>query len=186
MTRKNNIEQSANKAPEPAKKGFGNWMVPAGVALICAGIFYWTMFGSGAPATQNGAAPNSSAPVANATPAQTPDAVPAFFDTSEAAKPYPETLDPAQFSNPDVAHAYRVAKEIPGVLAQQPCYCYCSVTAGHRALLDCWTDLHGSICDICVKEALLTERLNKLGLSPAQIRAAIMRGDWKDVNVEVN
>ena len=186
MTRKDNIEQSANKTPEPAKKNSGNWMVPAGVALICAGIFYWAMFGSGAPASQNSAAPQSSAPAANATPGQDANTAPAHFTSAEAAQPYPPTLDPAQFPNPDVKHAYTVAKEIPGVLAQQPCYCYCSVTAGHRGLLDCWSDLHGSICDICVKEALLTERLNKLGLSAAQIRDAITRGDWKSIDVQMN
>jgi hypothetical protein len=186
MTHKDNIQQSANKTPEPAKKkSSGNWMVPAGVALICAGIFYWAMFGSGAPASQNGGAPNSSAPAANTSPAQNAGS-PAHFNSAEEAQPYPQTLDPKQFGNRDVAHAYQVAKEIPGVLAQQPCYCYCSVTAGHRGLLDCWTDLHGSICDICVKEALLTERLNKLGLKPDQIREAIMRGDWQSVNVQMN
>jgi hypothetical protein len=185
MTRKDNVQQSVSKTPEPKKKNSSNWMVPAGVALICAGIFYWAMFGSSSPASQNSGAGQSAAPVTSATPAQPQDA-PAHFESAEAAKPYPPTLDPAQFANPDVKHAYTVAKEIPGVLAQQPCYCYCSVTAGHRGLLDCWSDMHGSICDICVKEALLTERLNKLGLSAAQIRDAITRGDWKSVDVQMN
>lgn len=69
--------------------------------------------------------------------------IPPFFVSEEAAKPLPATLSPASFSNPSVARAYRVAREIPKVLAQQPCYCYCD-KFGHRGLLDCYRDNHGA------------------------------------------
>ncbi len=69
--------------------------------------------------------------------------IPPFFESEEAAKPLPATLSPASFSNPSVARAYRVAREIPEVLAQQPCYCYCD-KFGHRGLLDCYRDNHGA------------------------------------------
>ncbi len=69
--------------------------------------------------------------------------IPPFFESEEAAKPFPATLSPASFGNPSVARAYRVAREIPEVLAQQPCYCYCD-KFGHRALLDCYRDNHGA------------------------------------------
>lgn len=69
--------------------------------------------------------------------------IPPFFESEEAAKPLPATLSPASFSNPSVARAYRVAREIPEVLGQQPCYCYCD-KFGHRGLLDCYRDNHGA------------------------------------------
>jgi Protein of unknown function with PCYCGC motif len=116
-------------------------------------------------------------------PEVTGDTIPSYFASAEAAKPYPATLPPEQFPNPVVAHAYRVAQEIPGVLAQQPCYCYCYKTAGHRGLLDCWADLHGSACSVCIQEALFTEKLTKEGRTPAQIREAIIRGDWRTVEL---
>jgi hypothetical protein len=177
--------QPVQRKPEPAKKKSSSWFVPAAVALVCAGIFYWAMFGSGAPATQPGAssagAAEASGPVASMTPAVTGDVVPAFFSSAEAAKPYPTTLPPEQFPNPVVAHAYSIARIIPGVLAQEPCYCFCSKTAGHRGLLDCWADLHGSACSICIQEALYTEKLTKAGRTPAQIREAIIEGMWRTV-----
>jgi hypothetical protein len=69
--------------------------------------------------------------------------IPPFFESEEVAKPMPATLSPASFSNPSVGRAYRVAREIPKVLAQQPCYCYCD-KFGHRGLLDCYRDNHGA------------------------------------------
>ncbi len=51
--------------------------------------------------------------------------VPVYFKQAKDAMPFPQTLDPAQFQIANVREAYSVAKEIPDVLAQQPCYCYC-------------------------------------------------------------
>ena len=69
--------------------------------------------------------------------------IPPFLESEEAAKPFPATLSPASFTNPRVARAYRVARELPGMLAQQPCYCHCD-RFGHRALLDCYRTDHGA------------------------------------------
>ncbi len=55
----------------------------------------------------------------------------------------PKLLSPAQFKDPDVARAYRVAQRIPTVLAQQPCYCWCD-SKGHTSLLDCYASDHAS------------------------------------------
>ena len=119
------------------------------------------------------------------TPEVSGETVPAYFASADAARPYPQTLAPEQFPNPIVAHAYRVAKQIPGTLAQQPCYCFCSRTAGHRGLLDCYADLHGASCSVCVQEALLTEKLTKEGRTPGEIREAIIRGDWRSGGIEL-
>ncbi len=56
--------------------------------------------------------------------------VPVYFKQAKDAMPFPQTLDPAQFQIANVREAYSVAKEIPDVLAQQPCYCYCQRQGG--------------------------------------------------------
>lgn len=71
------------------------------------------------------------------------DRVPDYYQTEAAAKPFPVTLDPAQFRDPAVRRAYQAAREIPGVLAQQPCYCYCD-RMGHKGLLACHRDNHSA------------------------------------------
>lgn len=95
--------------------------------------------------------------------------VPHFFADAKAAEPLPRTLEPTGFSNRDVVAAYRTAKEIPKVLAQQPCYCHCDRNMGHRSLLDCFAGKHGSECDICGKEALFAMQEHRKDQSPEQI-----------------
>jgi len=53
----------------------------------------------------------------------------------------PTTLDPGRFRGKSKA-AYQVAKEIPEILAQIPCFCECE-PFGHENLLDCFIDTHG-------------------------------------------
>jgi hypothetical protein len=179
---------SKQSRQKPAKKSSNTWIVPAVLAVFLAGVFYWAMTQADNPAPQTsasvpaGAAP-ASGPTASLTPEYTGSTVPAHFNSAEAAQPYPATLPPEQFPNPVVAHAYRVAKLIPGTLAQEPCYCFCDKTAGHRGLLDCWTSLHGSECSVCIQEALFTEKLTKAGRTPAQIREAIIAGQWRDFDL---
>jgi hypothetical protein len=54
----------------------------------------------------------------------------------------PKTLDPNLFKG-KAKRAYQVAKEIPEVLTQIPCFCECEVY-GHENLLDCFIDSHGA------------------------------------------
>jgi hypothetical protein len=103
-----------------------------------------------------------------------PNQVPVYFKRVEDAKPFPQTLDSAQFQIANFREAYSVAKEIPDVLAQQPCYCYCQ-RMGHRSLLDCFRDLHATSCDICINEARLAGRLHRQGKTAEEIRAAIIQ-----------
>jgi uncharacterized protein with PCYCGC motif len=97
--------------------------------------------------------------------------------------PFPATLDPKQFPDALNRNVYALAAKIRPVLYQQPCYCYCDRHAGHKSLLDCFVGTHGSECDICQKEAVLSYQLTQKGKTPVQIRAAIIRGDWKAVNL---
>lgn len=107
--------------------------------------------------------------------------VPAHFQNEGDAQPLPETMDAKLFSDPRLARVYEIAKRIPEVLAQQPCYCYCDRGHGHRSLLDCQRDNHSAGCTVCRKEVLLADRLTRMGLSAKEIRASIIRGDWKNV-----
>jgi hypothetical protein len=69
--------------------------------------------------------------------------VPAYYATEAEAKPFPATLDPTGFREPGIRRAYQAARDIPGVLAQQPCYCYCD-RMGHKGLQSCHRDTHSA------------------------------------------
>jgi len=53
----------------------------------------------------------------------------------------PKTLDPNLFKG-KAKRAYQVAREIPEILTQIPCFCECE-PFGHENLLDCFIDTHG-------------------------------------------
>jgi hypothetical protein len=98
--------------------------------------------------------------------------------------PTPATMDPKMFPDALNRNVYALVAKIKPVLYQQPCYCYCDRSVGHKSLLDCYASEHGSQCDICQKEAVLAYQLTQKGKTPAQIRAAIIRGDWKSVDMK--
>jgi len=54
----------------------------------------------------------------------------------------PKTLDPNLFKG-KAKKAYQVAREIPEILSQMPCFCECD-PYGHENLLDCFIDRHGA------------------------------------------
>src|SRR5581483_266920 len=103
--------------------------------------------------------------------------VPVYYNRAEDAMPFPATLEPASFKGADVREAYQTAKEIPEVLAQQPCYCYCQ-RKGHRSLLDCFKTDHAASCNICVKEGLLSGQMHRQRKTTQEIRTAIIHGPW--------
>jgi hypothetical protein len=110
------------------------------------------------------------------------DPAPPYFVSAAAAQPLPKTDKRSSFTNKFVVAAYNAANEIPEVLAQQPCYCYCK-RRGHRSLLDCFATRHAADCDICVREAIFAQQEHKLGKSAEQIRTEIMDGAWKSIQV---
>jgi hypothetical protein len=116
----------------------------AGCLVILAGAIYFSAREGEAPAPHQ--QPQAAqAPAAAPPPAElsAPEPVPPFFTSEEAARLLPKTLAPGFFDHPKVAQAYRVAQQIPGVLAQQPCYCWCD-KFGHGSLLDCFASNHGA------------------------------------------
>lgn len=100
--------------------------------------------------------------------------IPAYLSPTDAKKAQAPVLSPDQFADPQVQRAYRIAKRMPSLLAQQPCYCWCS-KGGHHSLLSCYQDRHASQCDVCMQEAFLAEQLTKQGKTPDQIRQAIIK-----------
>ena len=60
---------------------------------------------------------------------------------TDAKTGLPKTLDPNLIQGED-REGYQIAKEIPEILAQLPCFCGCEAV-GHETLLDCFVDEHG-------------------------------------------
>src|SRR6516164_9941034 len=116
------------------------------------------------------------------------DHVPAFNN----APPKPGELMPILpkdqqigelFKYPYQVHAYELAAKIPGVINQLPCYCYCE-RLGHKSLHTCFESDHGAHCGICMKEVYYAYQQTKLKKTPEQIRAGIIKGEWKQIDLE--
>ncbi|HTY54323.1 MAG TPA: CYCXC family (seleno)protein [Candidatus Binataceae bacterium] len=90
----------------------------------------------------------------------------------EAERAGHATLDPALFTG-EVRQAYQVVRDNPALIAQLHCYCGCDRMIGHKNLLDCYRDRHGSRCEICVNEVLQAKRMADEGDTVEQIRDAL-------------
>jgi hypothetical protein len=81
-------------------------------------------------------------------------------------------------------HAYELAAKIPKVIYQQPCYCYCDRGMGHNSLHSCFSGTHGAQCETCLKELYYTYSMNKQGKTARQIRAGVIKGEWKMIDLD--
>ena len=90
----------------------------------------------------------------------------------DAAAPLRITLDPRNFQG-IVREAYEIAERDPALLAQLHCYCGCDKEIGHKNLLDCYRDMHGSKCAVCVGEAHDAQSMASKGVPLEQIRDAL-------------
>jgi hypothetical protein len=79
-------------------------------------------------------------------------------------------LSPTLFNDEKTRAAYQVAKDIPEVLEQLPCFCGCMTSFGHKNNLFCFKDQHGSGCSICQDIALDARKMHDQGLSIPQIQ----------------
>ncbi len=100
----------------------------------------------------------------------------------------PPILSREQLSGPDFQeayqqHAYELAARIPAVLYQQPCYCYCD-RMGHTSLRSCYQSTHAAMCGVCLRELYYAYQMHKEGKSASQIRAGMVRGEWKQIDLE--
>ena len=106
--------------------------------------------------------------------------VPAFHNEAPRGQ-LPETLAPSEFSEVVVQNAYILAARVKKVLYQQPCYCHCDRSQGHKSLLDCFASKHGAGCGVCMREAIYSYEQSHKGKTAAEIRAGIERGEWQHV-----
>jgi Protein of unknown function with PCYCGC motif len=95
----------------------------------------------------------------------------------------PPTMEPSIYTDKLVFNAYAVAGRVKKILYQQPCFCHCDRSNGHASLLDCFVGRHGSGCDVCQKEAFYSYQQTRKGKTPAQIREAIIHGEWQKVDL---
>ena len=114
-------------------------------------------------------------------PPQAQEPVPAFHSQVPKSD-LPATMSPELFVDVAVQNAYIIAARIKKTLYQQPCYCHCDQSQGHGSLLDCYVSRHASGCDICMREAFYAYEQLAKGKTAAQIRDAIIKGDWQSVD----
>jgi hypothetical protein len=115
--------------------------------------------------------------------------IPHFNAPPAAGEKLPAILTPDQLWGANAqyrfqTHAYELAAKIPKVIYQQPCYCYCDRGMGHNSLHSCFAGKHGAECGTCLKELYYTYAMYKQGKTARQIRAGIIKGDWKSVDPE--
>jgi hypothetical protein len=129
------------------------WIV---VVLVLAGAG-WAVF------RDTSEAPQAVEQTAALTPPTPPELLP--VDTTGG-----QTMDPAFFTDPKAREAYQVAKDIPEVLKELPCFCGCMRSHGHKNNLFCFMDEHGSACEICEDIALDAKRMHGNGASVTEIQ----------------
>jgi hypothetical protein len=109
--------------------------------------------------------------------------IPAYHE-HPSKDPLPPTKDPGQYiDRPVVQRVYELAAKVKPELYQMPCYCNCDKFAGHGSLLDCFVDAHGEECGVCQREAVYTYMKVKAHVPVKEIRAGIMAGDWRKVDL---
>ena len=57
---------------------------------------------------------------------------------------------------------------------------------GHNSLHSCFESTHGARCATCLKELYYSYEQHKAGKTATQIRAGIIKGDWKQINLEAS
>lgn len=80
--------------------------------------------------------------------------------------------------------SYKAVAKLPSVMYQLPCYCHCDHGFGHTSLHSCFEGTHGAMCSVCALEALYAYKMTKQGQTPKTIRAGIIRGDWKLMDLQ--
>jgi hypothetical protein len=123
------------------------WLGIVAVVLI-AGIAWFATRPAGNPVTQN---------ASNTTEEQGTGA----------------TLSPALFQGV-TREAYQVARDIPEVLEELPCFCGCMKERGHQSNLDCFKDDHSAYCGVCQNIALDAAAMHKRGVGIEEIRKAVV------------
>ncbi len=124
----------------------------------------------------------SARPLKPASAEAPPQEVPAYHKSVPHGK-LPATLDPKQFPDALTQNVYARAAKIEPILYQQPCYCQCDRSVGHRSLLDCFVSDHASYCPICQKSAVYAYEQARQKRTAAQIRAGLTKGEWEAIDL---
>lgn len=116
------------------------------------------------------------------------DTTPAYYSVAPRRAEHP-LLSGTQLTGPYFSHPYQVAAYQMAALAEkalyaQPCYCRCDQALRHKSLHSCFEGTHGAECATCMKEGVYTYQQTKLGKTPEQIRAGIMKGEAQNVYVQ--
>lgn len=83
-------------------------------------------------------------------------------------------LNPDQFTDPEMRHAYWVATQIPATLNQLYCWCGCENTGEHRSNLQCFEDRMALTCAVCRGTAEIAYDMTQKGVTDAgKIQAAV-------------
>jgi hypothetical protein len=136
------------------------WIV---AVVVLAGAGWFVFRDTGEPAQPAQPAGESVAQSAAVT-------APEFLPVDNAAG---QTLPPEIFLDPKAREAYQVAKDIPDVLRELPCFCGCMRTHGHKNNLFCFMDEHGSACEICEDIAIDAKTMHNNGASVKEIQENI-------------
>lgn len=87
-----------------------------------------------------------------------------------------EILSPWKFKNKRIMNAYKIAGEIPHIIKELPCFCFCyNKKNRHEGLLDCFKSNHGARCKICIDEAIMAQRLLNEGFKKEEIVKKIVK-----------
>jgi hypothetical protein len=86
-----------------------------------------------------------------------------------------QVLPASRWSYEPIVRAYAAAAQNPQVLDGLYCHCSCKANLGHRSLLTCFENEHGSACDICQGEAAMAAEMHGQGATLDQIRQAVDR-----------
>jgi hypothetical protein len=83
-------------------------------------------------------------------------------------------LNPNEFADKDVRHAYWVATQIPAVLNKLYCWCGCENRGVHRSNLQCFEDQMAVTCAVCQETAEIAYQMTQAGVQDAgKIQAAV-------------
>ena len=120
--------------------------------------------------------PANEIPAYNAAPPKAGEKLPPIMSGAQLTGP--------SFTMPVQVAAYNAAAEVPRVLHQLPCYCYCDRNHGHNSLHSCFESTHGAMCGTCMAEALFAAQETKKGKTAKQIRTEIIHGDYKNIDLQ--
>lgn len=113
-----------------------------------------------------------------------PRHVPPYYESVERAKPLPQIVAPGESVDRKLVRAYEIARRIPEILVQQPSYCTRESGLHHRSLLHCFSQVDSALCDACIKQAYLADSLFRAGKTAAEIRLAMIAGDWQRIDLK--